>query len=111
MTKTLELAPCTQCGQRDGTTCPIKGARPAGCLALTPARNRSVASVRIGDVLEWLAGAAFTVSAYLATQLAWTAVAVAGVCLAYFAQCYSTHPVRISRPRWLRLPKRKQAES
>jgi hypothetical protein len=67
--------------------------------------------MKVGDILEWLAAAAFVVAANLATHLAWPAVAVAGAFLVYFAQCYSTHPVtlpKLARPQWLHLPQRKQ---
>ena len=58
--------------------------------------------MKVGDILEWLAGAAFTASAYLATHAAWATLIVAGVALAYFAQCYASHA--ITRPN-LRIPR------
>ncbi len=50
----------------------------------------------LGDVLEWLAGAAAVTAAAL-----WSgpilALGVAGACLAYFAQCYSQTSLRRNR--------------
>lgn len=54
--------------------------------------------MRVGDILEWLAAAAFTVGAYLATHHPWPAVLVGGLALAYEAQCYAT--ATFSRPKW-----------
>lgn len=53
--------------------------------------------MRVGDLLEWLAATAFVVGGYLASGRAWVAVLVAGLCLAYFAQCYSTHPIKLRK--------------
>ncbi len=47
----------------------------------------------VGDVLEWVAGAAFFAAAWLAFGLI-AALLVAGVCFAYWAQCHSDRPVR-----------------
>ena len=49
----------------------------------------SVGYLRVGDVLEWVAGAAAAVGAYFATRLAWPALIVVAVFLIYQAQCYS----------------------
>jgi hypothetical protein len=60
--------------------------------------------MKIGDALEWFAGAAFVTAAAVGLSLAWAFV-VAGVSLAYFGQCYgATAFPRVSRPRWLRRP-------
>ena len=64
--------------------------------------------MKVGDFLEWLAGAAFVVGTLLATHRAWTAVLVGALVLTYFAQCFSDHPVKVTRPRWLH---RKKADS
>lgn len=64
--------------------------------------------MKLGDVFEWLAGAAFAVAAYLASREVWPALLVAGVVLAYEAQCHASTGVprlprlpRPRRPRWL----------
>ena len=63
--------------------------------------------MRVGDLLEWLAGAAFVGGAYLATTLAWPAVLVGGAFLIYQAQCHGTTPFpKVQRPGWLRIPRR-----
>ncbi len=50
--------------------------------------------MRVGDLLEWCAAALFVAAAYLAWGVA-PALAVAGACLAYLAQCYdATLPLR-----------------
>lgn len=49
--------------------------------------------MRVGDILEWFAGAAFVAGAYLATSLTWTAVIAFALVLAYFGQR--------QRPAWL----------
>lgn len=54
--------------------------------------------MRVGDILEWLAGAAIVVAVYLATGLAWPPLVAAGFVLAYEAQCWAGHPL----PRWKR---------
>lgn len=52
--------------------------------------------MRVGDLIEWIAATAFTAAAYLATHLAWPSLIVAGVCLAYFAQCWASHPIKLT---------------
>lgn len=59
--------------------------------------------MRVGDVLEWLAAAAFITAAYLWHGVI-PAVLVAGVFLAYEAQCYSEHTITIRPPRIKRRP-------
>ena len=60
-------------------------------------KPRPAGAVRAGDLLEWIAAVALTVGVYLGTRYLWVSLLVAGVCLAYFAQCYST--VSLPRPR------------
>ena len=69
--------------------------------------------MKVGDILECLAAAAFTVAVTLATQQLWPAFVVAGTFFAYEAQCVSTHPVKLPRPRlpkWLKTPTGSEAE-
>lgn len=55
--------------------------------------------MNIGDVLEWLAAALITTSAYLWSGTV-LALAVAGLFAGYFAQCYSDLRLhRAPRPR------------
>lgn len=46
--------------------------------------------MRLGDILEWVAAGCLVAAAALWSGLI-LALAVGGVCLAYFAQCYSDH--------------------
>ena len=55
--------------------------------------------MRVGDLLEWFAAAAFIAAAYLATNLAWPSVLVAALALTYFAQCYADQSIKRPRPR------------
>jgi hypothetical protein len=52
--------------------------------------------MRVGDILEWLGAAALVAAAFI-----WSgtilALAVTGVALAYFAQCYDATPLRRKR--------------
>ena len=53
-------------------------------------RPRWLGGLRVGDdVIEWIAAAAAALGAYFATRLAWPALLVVAVFLAYQAQCYS----------------------
>lgn len=61
--------------------------------------------MRVGDLLEWLAAAAFVAGAFLATHRIWPALLAAGVCLAYLAQCHAQQAIPKPRLR-LRLPAR-----
>lgn len=53
--------------------------------------------MRVGDILEWLAGAALVAAAYLATGLAWPPLVAAGIVLAYEAQCHAHLELRALR--------------
>ena len=52
----------------------------------------------VGDVLEWLAAVLLVAAAYVGTGLP-LALAVAGVALAYFAQCYGATPWPKRKPK------------
>lgn len=66
--------------------------------------------MRIGDLLEWLAGAGFTGAAYDRGGVFW-ALVVVGVCLLYLAQCYGAAPCpRPHGPRFLKRFRRKASE-
>lgn len=53
--------------------------------------------MKVGDVLECLAILTAALTTYLATHLAWPPTATIALGLAWEAQCYSTHPVRLPR--------------
>lgn len=55
--------------------------------------------LRVGDVLEWVAGIVAAVGAYFATSLAWPALIVLALFLAYQAQCYAERKFRLPSPR------------
>lgn len=64
--------------------------------------------MRIGDVLEWLAGAAAVTATYLGSHQLWAAFAGGAVVLAYQAQCYGAAQFswpKIKLPRLRRSPK------
>ena len=56
-----------------------------------------VGGLRVGDVIEWVAAAAAALGAYFATRLAWPALLVVAVFLAYQAQCYSARALPRAR--------------
>lgn len=66
--------------------------------------------MRVGDVLEWVAGALGVTAAYVGSHQAWAAFATGAVVVFYQAQCYAKHGFpwpQLSRPAWLQ---RKRAE-
>ena len=50
----------------------------------------------LGEILEWFAAVALVAAAFIGCGLA-LALATTGVCLAYFAQCHSSRPLRKGR--------------
>ena len=55
--------------------------------------------MKVGDLLEWIAAAAFVVAGYLWLHSIALALAILGVCLVYFGQCLaSTELPRLRRP-------------
>ena len=56
--------------------------------------------MRLGDLFEWIAAAAFVTAGYLWLHSVALALLIFGVCLGYFAQCHATTEL----PR-VRLPK------
>lgn len=59
--------------------------------------------MRVGDLLEWLAGVAFIAAAFFAAQADWSVAAptiVGGVFLAYQAQCHAQQAIPKPRIQW-----------
>ncbi len=55
--------------------------------------------MNIGDLLEWAGATCLVAAAYLffhTVDMA-TALVVAGICLAYLAQCYADRPLAVGR--------------
>lgn len=66
--------------------------------------------MRLGDILEVIAGGAFVAAAYLQ----WGAVAalvVAGVCLTYFGQCAAHTPFPLPKAPKFKLPRSRKRSS
>jgi hypothetical protein len=57
-------------------------------------------TVRVGDVLEWLAAVLLVAGAYCATGMAWPSMLTAAVCLLYLAQCYANQKVALPKVSW-----------
>ena len=58
--------------------------------------------MRLGDVLELIAGACLVAAAYFATGLAWPALVAAGGFLLYLGQCYAKHTIALPKVSWLK---------
>ena len=57
--------------------------------------------MRVGDLLEWLAAAAFVAAGYIEFNSIPLALAIFGVCLVYFAQLFATTEFpRVRLPRF-----------
>ena len=67
--------------------------------------------MKVGDMLEWLAGALFVVATYLLVigSNVGPPLLVAGLFLTYQAQCWAAHPLkwRLRRPK-LKLRRRRK---
>ena len=59
--------------------------------------------MKLGDLLEWLAGAALTNGVYVLAGRAGAAISCAA-CLAYFAQCYGATRLPFGRPQGNKRP-------
>ncbi len=62
--------------------------------------------MKVGDLLEWCAGAAAITATYLGSGRLWAAFGAGAVIVFYEAQCYGAQSFpwpKVQRPGWLRL--------
>lgn len=53
--------------------------------------------MRVGDLFEWGAGGLAIAAGVTATHLVWVGLAIGAVFLAYEAQCYATHKLKLPK--------------